>query len=95
MYWNLLGTVSILVFCCLCGFVAFAFYYGCDPLIAGKISVYDQVKFDSKFYFLMCLYIIQFCNRQKILPYLVLDLLEDFYGLPGLFIACIYSAALR
>ena len=28
------------------------------------------------------------------MPYLVMDLLKNFYGLPGLFIACIYSAAL-
>lgn len=71
MYINLIGTVLILSVCCLCGFVAFAFYYGCDPQMIGKISKYDQI-----------------------LPYLVLDLLKDFYGLPGLFIACVYSAAL-
>ena len=71
MYINLIGTLLILSVCCLCGFVAFAFYYGCDPQMIGKISKYDQI-----------------------LPYLVLDLLKDFYGLPGLFIACVYSAAL-
>jgi Na+/proline symporter len=68
---NLLGTFSILVICCLCGFVAYAYYFGCDPLLTGKISKYDQI-----------------------LPYFVVDLFQNFYGLPGIFIACIYSAAL-
>ena len=44
MYFNLIGTVLILITCCLCGFVAYAFYFGCDPLLAGKISRHDQVK---------------------------------------------------
>ena len=43
MYWNLFGTFSILVTCCLCGFVAFAYYFGCDPVLDKKISKYDQV----------------------------------------------------
>lgn len=68
---NLLGTFSILVICCLCGFVAYANYFGCDPLLNNQISNYDQL-----------------------LPYFVVDLLKNFYGLPGIFIACIYSAAL-
>lgn len=68
---NLLGTFSILVICCLCGFVAYANYFGCDPLLNKQISNYDQL-----------------------LPFFVVDLLKNFYGLPGIFIACIYSAAL-
>lgn len=71
MYLNLLATFSILITCCLCGFVAYAFYFGCDPLAAGKITRHDQI-----------------------LPYLVMDLLGNYYGLPGLFIACVYSGAL-
>jgi Na+/proline symporter len=31
---------------------------------------------------------------EQILPYLVMDLLGDYNGLPGLFVACVYSAAL-
>lgn len=30
----------------------------------------------------------------KMLPYMVMNLLYDLPGLPGLFIACVYSAAL-
>ena len=44
MYLNLLGTFSILIVCCFCGFVAYAFYFDCDPLLAGKIKKYDQEK---------------------------------------------------
>ncbi len=71
MYINLIGTFLILIICCACGLVAYAFYFNCDPLKMGLITKYDQI-----------------------LPYLVMDLLKDFYGLPGLFIACVYSAAL-
>ncbi|CAF0921410.1 unnamed protein product [Brachionus calyciflorus] len=68
---NLLGTFAILVLCCFCGFVAYAYYFTCDPLKIGLITKYDQI-----------------------LPFFVVDLFENFYGLPGIFIACIYSAAL-
>jgi Na+/proline symporter len=71
MLWNFLGTLSILLFGCLCGFVAYAFYFGCDPFLSRKITRYDQL-----------------------LPYFVMDLLKNFNGLPGLFIACVYSASL-
>jgi hypothetical protein len=43
MYINLIGTFLILVACCLCGFVAYAYYYACDPLANGKITKHDQV----------------------------------------------------
>lgn len=43
MFINLLGTFAILSVCCLCGFVAFAFFFGCDPKLDGKISNYNQV----------------------------------------------------
>lgn len=68
---NLFGTFFILIVCCLCGFVAYANYFYCDPLLNKQISNYDQL-----------------------LPFFVVDLLQNFYGLPGIFIACIYSAAL-
>ena len=68
---NLLGNFAILVLCCLCGFVAYAYYYGCDTLLSQKILKYDQI-----------------------LPYFVVDLFKNYHGLPGIFIACIYSAAL-
>lgn len=32
---------------------------------------------------------------EQILPYMVMDLLSSLPGVPGLFIACVYSAALR
>ncbi len=34
-------------------------------------------------------------RTEELLPYLVMDVLGDFPGLPGLFVASIYSAALR
>lgn len=71
MYVNMIATVAILLVCCMCGLVAFGYYFGCDPKLMGEITKYDQI-----------------------LPYLVVDLLKDFYGVPGLFIACVYSAAL-
>lgn len=37
----------------------------------------------------------QVTRGEQILPYLVMDLLGDYHGLSGLFVACIYSASLR
>ncbi len=43
MYINLIGTFSILTITCLCGFIAFAYYFDCDPKLNNKIQKYDQV----------------------------------------------------
>ena len=32
---------------------------------------------------------------EELIPYLVMDLLYDFPGVPGLFVSAVYSAALR
>lgn len=34
-------------------------------------------------------------KRDQLLIYFVMDLLGDYPGVPGLFIACLFSAALR
>jgi hypothetical protein len=57
----------------------------CDPRKAGYITKPDQVS-----YMLMCM-----INSFQLLPYYVMDRLRHVYGLPGLFVAAIYSAGLR
>lgn len=44
MFINFFGTFSILLLSCLSGFIAFAYYFNCDPKLDGKISKYDQVR---------------------------------------------------
>ena len=72
MYINLVATLSILTLTCMTGVIAYAVYYECDILSAGKVS-----------------------KGEQILPYLVMDLLSELPGVPGLFVACVYSATLR
>jgi hypothetical protein len=43
MYINFFGTSSILILSCASGFIAFAYYFDCDPKLNGKINKYDQV----------------------------------------------------
>jgi len=50
----------------------YAYFEGCDPLKAGKISKSDQL-----------------------LPYLVVNVFENFPGLAGLFISAAFSGTLR
>ncbi len=68
---SLAGMCSVLTLTCLCGLLAFAFYYDCDLLSAKKIT-----------------------RSEQILPYLVLQVLGSVPGLPGLFVAAVYAAAL-
>jgi sodium-coupled monocarboxylate transporter 8/12 len=94
MYWNLLGTLMILVFCCVCGIVCYAFYFDCDPYMLEKITRYDQVRLIQFFNFQFILQTRNTLSIKQMLPYFVMDILKNYYGLAGLFIACVYSAAL-
>ena len=43
MYLNLVGTFSILCLSSLCGFVAFAYYFYCDPKLSNRITKYENI----------------------------------------------------
>ena len=63
-------------------------------IILSVFLITILLSLEAKFYerFASVIYIFSLI---KILPYFVMEILKDYYGLSGLFIACIYSAALR
>lgn len=90
---NLIGGILLLTVTCLCGLVAFAKYHECDILSTKKISRGEQV--NLTFGIFLTTILLFFFISKKLLPYLVMDILGELPGLPGLFVATIYSAALR
>ncbi len=54
-------------------------------------NIYMTLLVNSEYATLMFLSII--CN--KLMPYLVLDILSEYPGVPGLFVAAAYSGTLR
>lgn len=108
LYVNMVGlwvTVSMAVFS---GLTMYSIYKGCDPLKNGDISTPDQVittaiclfpccfltKCDSKRYKGLYAWFKFICVNQ-LLPYLVMDILAIYPGVPGLFVAAAYSGTLR
>ncbi|KAG8007607.1 Sodium-coupled monocarboxylate transporter 1 [Nibea albiflora] len=95
LYVNMVGlwvTVSLAVFS---GLTMFSIYKNCDPLANGDISTPDQTVLQENVY----------CGHERVnsehnmfvhqlLPYLVMDILADYPGIPGLFVAAAYSGTL-
>jgi sodium-coupled monocarboxylate transporter 8/12 len=91
LYWNLLGLIFILGISLAVGLVIYTKYSLCDPLTAGRIEISEQVCFYT-------VVIIKFFLSKmnfKLFPLFVMETLNTTTGLPGLFLACLFSAALR
>ena len=43
MYVTMVGTCTVMIMGTLCGFVVYAEYAKCDPVLTNRISSYDQV----------------------------------------------------
>ncbi|XP_037081231.1 putative sodium-dependent multivitamin transporter [Pollicipes pollicipes] len=69
LQWPILTLLSLST--SFAGLVIYAFYHGCDPFLAGKVQLPDQL-----------------------LPRFVMDTMRDIPGLPGLFVAGIFSGSL-
>lgn len=106
---NMVGlwvTVSLAVFS---GLTMYSIYKNCDPLSNGDVGTSDQVSTPAFFALLvitrtLCIFLMQhsiMCNEtwlisvKQLLPYLVMDILADYPGIPGLFVAAAYSGTLR
>lgn len=103
---NMVGlwiTVTLAVFS---GLTMYSIYKNCDPLSNGDIATPDQVSKPAVFSLVLTTFpfIVQqsiMCNKtwvifiNQLFPYLVMDILADFPGIPGLFVAAAYSGTLR
>lgn len=102
---NLVGlwlTVSLAVFS---GLTMFSIYKNCDPLENGDIGTPDQVTTavivsSSHGHHAVChkallLTVKWLFFGNQMLPYLVMDILAAYPGIPGLFVAAAYSGTLR
>lgn len=88
---------------CLMGLVMFACYGDNNPVENQYITSKDQVGIATELALASCYYMhnlsMSFTNICNIMPqmvlYFVMDMLQNFPGLPGLFVACLFSASLR
>lgn len=83
---------GVLTFICLCGYsglLIYATYHDCDPLqtkVRLKKKCFRELSLNLYF---------QLAKRNdQLLPLLVMEILGDYPGLPGLFVAGVFSAAL-
>lgn len=73
---------------CYTGLVVYAAYHDCDPVSTKVIS-----KFENSTLYLLKFQLVT--KSDQILPLFVTQLARNLPGLPGLFVAGVFSAALR
>ncbi|CAF4747788.1 unnamed protein product, partial [Rotaria sp. Silwood1] len=71
LFINAVGAAIVIILSSFIGVILYAYYAGCDPLTAERVSDVDQI-----------------------FPYFVMDVLGGKPGLPGVFLACIFSGSL-
>lgn len=101
LYVNMVGlwvTVSLAVFS---GLTMFSIYKNCDPLSNGDVNSTDEVNATGCFSTAAVSRATRprwskvFVCVNQLLPYLVMDMLASYPGIPGLFVAAAYSGTLR
>ena len=93
----MLGIGSLLLICAYGGLVVFAYYHDCDPIGARQVEKKDQI-FPL---FVMqvvlsagTLYIIIMMEIVIVMVSTMLQVMGDIPGVPGLFVAGVFSGAL-
>uniref|UniRef100_T1IVN9 Sodium-coupled monocarboxylate transporter 1 n=1 Tax=Strigamia maritima TaxID=126957 RepID=T1IVN9_STRMM len=71
VWWNIPGLVLMYSLCCYIGFILYARYWHCDPLVNEQIDVPDQIA-----------------------PFFVMETMSKYPGLPGLYVAGVFSGSL-
>lgn len=88
-----IGLTLLYLVCVYVGLLAFATYYDCDPISTG-VGLRDKI-LPKLQQFWIFLFNFQLANaRDQLVPVLVMDVLGKFPGMPGLFVAGVFSAAL-
>lgn len=85
---------------CLMGLVMFARYGEDSPLDRGYVKTNDQVNTNqfpqsTVTVLLVSQCVLMFCFVVQMVLYFVMDVFQDLPGLAGLFVACLFSGALR
>ncbi|GAB1295478.1 Sodium-coupled monocarboxylate transporter 1 [Apodemus speciosus] len=110
LYVNLVGLWVILTCSVFCGLALYSRYRDCDPWTSKKVSEVDQNKIsecspgcpgtpyvdrsDLKLTEIHLPLPPKCWDQAQLMPYLVLDILRNYPGVPGLFVACAYSGTL-
>lgn len=97
---NFVGLITLLCVCCWSGLVMYAYYFSCDPLSSGVRTLFlSNACIACTALFISSL--IKKIDPQQVkasdqlLPLFVMDTMGNLPGVPGLFVAGIFSGALR
>jgi len=87
-----LGILSIVSMSCYTGLVVYAAYHDCDP-VSTKVRKYFKSLKLSMLWSSLTFQLVS--KSDQILPFFVTQIARNLPGLPGLFVAGVFSAALR
>jgi solute carrier family 5 (sodium-coupled monocarboxylate transporter), member 8/12 len=96
------GLFTLLCVCCWSGLVMYAYYFSCDPLSSGvRREIFSYIKLLYRLFSTFHHPVIKKIDPQQVkasdqlLPLFVMDTMGNLPGVPGLFVAGIFSGALR
>lgn len=98
VWFFVVGVLLLIGLCCYCGLLIFATYHECDPLttkVFNNTRINHTIKENKKAFDLFLFRLKLVKAKDQLLPLLVMDILGDYPGVPGLFVTGVFSAALR
>jgi solute carrier family 5 (sodium-coupled monocarboxylate transporter), member 8/12 len=86
-----LGILSIVSMSCYTGLVIYAAYHDCDP-VTTKVCIVPRL-LNNQINLILQFQLVS--KSDQVLPFFVTQIATNLPGLPGLFVAGVFSAALR